>query len=50
MEDVAKSIGASEVFDGVGVSEEEEEEESLLLLSDWAAGCDENCRLTKAWW
>ena len=45
MEEVVKSIGARDEFDGVGVSEEEE---SLLLFSDWTAGCEENCRLTEA--
>ena len=50
MEEVVKSIGARDEFDGMGVSEEEEEEESLLLLlfSDWTAGCEENCRLMEA--
>ena len=39
MEEVVKSIGASDEFDGMGASEEEE---SLLL------GWEENCRLTEA--
>jgi hypothetical protein len=47
VEEVVKSIGASDEFDGVGVREEESF--LLLLFSDWTAGCEENCRLTKAW-